>query len=123
MAVEIKEFPENKVVEIDVSGKLRKKDFRELVPVFDRLMERLGKLRLVLVMHDFHGWTGGGLWEEIKFDWKHFSDIERLAMVGERPWQKGMSICCKPFTTAKVRYFPAAEREAARKWVREEVAR
>ena len=42
-------------------------------------------------MKDFHGWDAGALWEDIKFDLKHFSDIERVAMVGEKKWQKGMS--------------------------------
>jgi hypothetical protein len=59
------------------------------------------------------------LWEDIKFDVKHFSDIERIAMVGERKWQKGMATFCKPFTTAKVRYFERSDLEAAREWIGE----
>ncbi len=35
-------------------------------------------------MHDFHGWSAGVLWEGVKFDWKHYGDIERLAIVGEK---------------------------------------
>lgn len=54
---------------------------------------------------DFHGWEGAALWDDIKFDLKHFSDIERLAMVGDRGWEKGMSLFCRPFTTAKICYF------------------
>jgi len=30
-------------------------------------------------MTGFHGWDAGALWEDIKFDIKHFGDIERLA--------------------------------------------
>jgi len=33
------------------------------------------------------------------------SDIERIAMVGETKRQHGMSLFCKPFTAAKIRYF------------------
>lgn len=32
-------------------------------------------------------------------------DIERLAIVGEKNWEKGMATFCKPFTIAKVRFF------------------
>jgi hypothetical protein len=67
-------------------------------------------------MAGFHGWTTGALWEDIKFDVKHFSDIERVAMVGEKKWQKGMSEFCRPFTTAKIRYFDHSEANAAREW-------
>lgn len=68
-------------------------------------------------MKDFHGWEAGALWEDIKFDVKHFRDIERLAMVGERKWEKGMSLFCKPFTTAEIRYFERGEAAQAREWL------
>ena len=30
--------------------------------------------------------------EDIKYDLKHFSDIERVAMVTEKKWQKGIDL-------------------------------
>ena len=50
---------------------------------------------------------------------RHFADIERLAMVGEKKWQKGMATFCKPFTTATIRYFDHADAVEARKWLGE----
>jgi hypothetical protein len=50
---------------------------------------------------------------------KHFADIERLAMVGEKKWQQGMATFCKPFTKAMIRYFDHAEGAEARKWLAE----
>ena len=70
-------------------------------------------------MTEFHGWDAGALWEDIKFDIKHFADIERLAMVGEKKWQQGMAIFCKPFTRATIRYFDHATVAEARKWLGE----
>ncbi len=68
-------------------------------------------------MHDFHGWTAGALWEDIKFDAKHFSEIERLAIVGEKQWEKDMAIFCKPFTSAKIRYFDYTAINEANVWI------
>jgi hypothetical protein len=68
-------------------------------------------------MQDFHGWEASALWQDIKFDFKHFADIERLAMVGDKKWEKWMSDFCRPFTTAKIRYFGKEEAEAAQRWV------
>jgi hypothetical protein len=65
-------------------------------------------------MHDFHGWDAGALWEDAKFDLKHFADIERLAFVGEKKWEKGMAQFCRPFTKATIRYFDRSE-EAGRR--------
>src|SRR5208282_2824693 len=55
--------------------------------------------------------------EDIKFDMKHFADIERLAMVGDKKWQQGMAAFCKPFTKATIRYLDHAEADEARKWL------
>ena len=68
-------------------------------------------------MFDFHGWNAGALWDDLKFDLKHFSDIERLAIVGDKAWEKGMSVFCRPFTTATIRYFDRSAIEDARQWV------
>ena len=70
-------------------------------------------MRLLVRMHDFHGWTLGAVWEDAKFDLRHFSHIERLALVGDTKWEAGMAMFCKPFTTAKVRYFDESKAEEA----------
>jgi SpoIIAA-like len=70
-------------------------------------------------MTGFHGWEAGALWEDVKFDIKHFADIERLAMVGDKKWQHGMAAFCKPFTKATIRYFDHAEAAEARTWLGE----
>jgi len=67
----------------------------------------------------FQGWEGSALWECIKFDFKHFADIERIAMVGDARWEHGMAAFCKPFTKAKVQCFDHANIAGARKWLRE----
>ena len=60
----------------------------------------------------------GALWEDTKFGVNHFHDIERLAVVGEKKWQKAVTELCKPLTTATVRYFDGKELDVARAWVR-----
>jgi hypothetical protein len=116
MAINIDEKNGGKLVEIQVSGVLAKADYKQFVPYVERLIEQNGKIRMLLEMKDFHGWDGGALWEDIKFDLKHFSDIERVAMVGEKKWQKGMSSFCRPFTAAKIRYFDRSALDKARTW-------
>ncbi len=109
-----------KVMEVDVTGKLAKEDYQRFVPITEELIKEHGKIRILLVMHDFHGWSAGALWEDIKFDLKHFTHIERLGIVGESKWEHGMAIFCRPFTTAKMRYFDVAQIEEARQWIAEE---
>lgn len=104
---------------IHVSGKLEKADYEHFVAEFERLVSQHGKLRVQFDMNAFHGWEVSAAWEDFKFGVKHFSDIERLAMVGEKKWQHGMAIFCKPFTKAIVRYFDHTNGAEARKWLGE----
>ena len=117
MAGELKELDNGKVLEVHLTGKLVKEDYEAFLPAVERLIKQHGKLRLLVEMHDFHGWTAGALWEDVKFDVKHFNDIERLAIIGETKWEKGMAVFCKPFTTARVRYFDHTKTAEARDWI------
>jgi hypothetical protein len=117
MTIQLNETEGGKVLEVQVSGKLVKEDYQHFVPEFARLVKQHGKLRVLFEMVDFHGWEAAALWADVKFDLTHFSDIERLAMVGDKKWEKGMSMFCRPFTTAKIRYFDRAAGGEARAWL------
>jgi hypothetical protein len=119
MAIELHEEDDGKVLAVRVSGKLTREDYERFVPGVERLIQQHGKLRVLCEMSDFHGWTAGALWEDIKFDLKHFRDVERLAIVGEMKWQKGMVVFCRPFTTAGIKYFDHSQVNEARAWLRQ----
>jgi len=122
MPIQFNEENGGKVLVIHISGKLVKADYEHFVPEFERLVLLHGKLRVLFDMTDFHGWDARALWEDIKFDIKHFADIERLAMVGDKKWQHGMATFCKPFTKATIRYFDHTAAAEAQKWLDESVA-
>jgi hypothetical protein len=119
MTVEFIEQTQQPVLEIRLEGKLTKDDYERLIPEAERMIEDHGKGRLLVIMHDFHGWDVSAAWEDTKFAIKHFNDIEKVAIVGETTWQKGMTAFCKPFTGAEVRFFEEGRLGEARKWVAE----
>lgn len=119
MPIQLTEENDGKILVIHVSGKLLTADYSQFVPEFDRLVQKHGKLRVLFDMTAFHGWEAGAAWEDLKFGLKHFSDIDRLAMVGETKWQHGMATFCKPFTRATVRYFDHDHAVDARRWLDE----
>jgi hypothetical protein len=118
--IQVEEAPVGKVVTLKVRETLRKKDYDEFVPMLESLMKNGSKIRLIVELHDFEGWTAGALWEDTKFAARHFGDIERLVVVGEARWEKGITVFIKPFTKAEVRYFDMQEVDKARRWIREE---
>jgi len=108
-----------RLLEVRVTGKLNQEFYDEFVPIVDAQIKQFGRLRILFVMRDFHGWTAAALWEDMKFDLKHWQDIERLAIVGDKQWEKGMAAFCKPFTNATIRYFDRADAAETRKWLGE----
>jgi hypothetical protein len=102
-----------------LSGKLHDADYQQFVPLVDAEVAKEGKVNVLAQFHDFHGWDARALWDDIKFSTTHCTKINRIALVGDRSWEKWMAAVCKPFTMAKVRYFDASEIEAALAWLAE----
>ncbi len=119
MSFEITETAVGNILEVNATGKLTKEAYASFVPMTEEKIKEHGKVRILFIMHDFHGWTAGAAWEDFKFDLKHFSHIEKLAIVGETKWEKGMSVFCRPFTTAKIKYFDHTDIDKARQWIEE----
>jgi hypothetical protein len=107
-----------KTLGFKMSGKLHDEDYKKFVPIVEAAVAA-GKIRLLAQFEDFHGWDLHALWDDIKFSTKHCLDIERVALVGEKTWEKWMAKVCKPFTMAKIQYFDAANVAAAWAWLKE----
>lgn len=117
MSVHIHEVASGDYIEVELSGKLTTEDYATFVPVIESAVHQRGRVCLLVAMRDFHGWTAGALWEDVKFDWKHYGNIELLAIVGEKKWEAGMAQFCRPFTRATIKYFEVTEIDEARRWV------
>jgi hypothetical protein len=108
-----------RLLHVRLTGKLTKQSYETFAPLVDQLIRDHGSIRILVEMHDFHGWTAGALWEDFKFDFKHWKDIERLAIVGDSKWEQGMAAFCKPFTAATIRYFDHTKLDDAQAWLAE----
>lgn len=117
----IEQLPEStgKVLGFKMSGKLHDEDYKTFVPLIDAAVAKEGKVRFLAWFHDFHGWDLHALWDDVKFATTHCTKIDRIAMVGDKTWEKWMAVVCKPFTMAKIRYFDASQVDAAWAWLKE----
>jgi hypothetical protein len=106
-----------RILEVDLHGKLRREDYDWLVPDTERIIDEYGKIRILVTLHDFEGWDPSALWEDLKWNAKHFKDIERMAIVGDRSWHHWMTRACLRFANAEVRYFETSELQQARSWI------
>lgn len=117
MAIELIEQRGGKLLEIHVSGKLTTRDYEQFIPKLEALIRQHGNVDLLFEMSDFHGWEAGAMWEDTKFAFRHFGDIGRMAVVGEKKWQEWMTSLCRPLTRAEIRYFDHAQAGEAMAWL------
>lgn len=120
MSLQTTQSTDGRVVEIHVDGKLTGAMYEQFVPLVDDAIKQHGKARLLFHMEDFHGWDASAMWQDTKFGVTHFIQLDRIAMVGDKAWEKWMATLSKPFTMAKVKYFDATQLDAARAWLMEE---
>ena len=71
-----------------MSGKLHDEDYKKFVPLVDAEIAKDGKVNVLAQLHDFQGWDLHALWDDIKFATTHCTKIERIALVGEKTWEK-----------------------------------
>lgn len=113
----------DKGLELTIDGKLDEDDYRRFVPMAEQRIRERGELNLVLHVEDFRGWSPAALWEDLKFDVKHYNNVSRLAVVSDdESSAKWMARLSRPFTGAEVEHFPASEIERAREWIRASAA-
>jgi hypothetical protein len=108
--------PSEKVLGFRRSGKSHDEDYQAFVPLVGAAAGT-GRVRLPAEFHDFHGWDARPLWDDVRFATTHCTEFEKVALVGDKTWEKWMAAVCKPFTLAKVRYFGAADIDQAWAWL------
>ena len=118
MALQI-ERDSDDIVIIRAVGKLVKEDYSSFAAEFERRTRANKKLRVLFDITGFEGWAPDCFWEEIKFDVQHYSDISRLAVVGDAKWQQVLVAALKPFAFAATRYYQRSEFDRARQWLTE----
>ena len=75
-------------------------------------------MRMLFVMEDFHGWEPGAAWDDFRFGTSHSAQVERVAMVGEKKWQRWLTKIGSIFLHERVRYFDLHDLAEAERWVR-----
>lgn len=111
-------FEEN-IFAYKITGKLTDADYQEFVPELITLAHKYGPLSLLFELEDFHGWEPKAAWDDFKLGTEHEKDFRRIAIVGEKRWEKWMTAFGNAFTKTDIRYFDRQEVQTAWFWLRE----
>jgi SpoIIAA-like len=104
------------VTGFETSGTLRAEDYRDVVlPVLERAAAG-GDVRFVVVIPEFHGMSGGAVWQDLKMGVEHLRAWKRIALVTDIEWMGYMTTMFGWMTPGEVRHFPLAQRDEAIAW-------
>lgn len=109
---------EGRVLGYRVIGKVTKEDYDELSREVEALVAREGSLALLIDLEQFEG-EGPGAWgADLKFGRTYRHDIERMAIVGDKRWERLMAKLAEPFFARESEFFAVEQRARAWEWLR-----
>jgi hypothetical protein len=105
------------VVAVKVSGKLDHDAFAKLSEWIKAAVASQGGCRLLIEFGDFRGWDAEGLADDLRLHLIGSKDVERIAYVGDKAWERTLVDLSKPVTRSPIRYFDFSEMEGAYAWL------
>ncbi|MDX1414921.1 MAG: STAS/SEC14 domain-containing protein [Candidatus Promineifilaceae bacterium] len=103
-----------------LSGTIGQDDYDAMMPEVESLIEKEGYIQMLFDMTGFK-WEKVSAWgEDMKFGRKFHKNITKMAIVGDKKWQKWMTKIADPFYAVDARFFPVEESENAWSWLGED---
>jgi hypothetical protein len=111
----------NGILHLRPKGSLRKEDFEQLAQMVDPYLEKKGELAgLIIDAPAFPGWDSlGAMVTHLRFVRDHHKRVRKIAVVTDARFGNIAERLASHFVAATVKHFPAAEMQAAQRWIGE----
>jgi hypothetical protein len=111
-------YREEDVIIARLLGKLDPGAYNGVNEEIDNLMSRAEHVRLVLDLREFDGWSGlSALGDHLSLIREHYRVPERIAIVGDKAWQKMAGKIMSRFVNAQTKFFDSGDYDGAIAWV------
>ena len=106
------------VVTVRLLGKLDPGAYDGVNEEIDNIMSHTEHVRLVLDLLEFDGWSGlAALGDHLSLVRVHYRVPERIAIVGDKAWQKMAGKIMARFVNAQTMFFDSGDYDGAVAWV------
>ena len=117
--IEFEVIPDSNIIEFSVDGKTTKDDIGELLAACEKLIAERGKIRLLKWVKSVGGVEPSALWDNLKFGFSNFSNIERIAGVADKEWMVKLGDLGGKLIPGEIKMFSQDQIDEARAWLRE----
>lgn len=118
---ELLNLPDSNVVGVKIGETLSEDDYDTLVPHLRDRFEATITTRLLFELDGLEDWEPEEKWENLTFDIRYLQDVDKVAVVGDDPWETWMDTVEFLFAEAQVETFDSDDRDEALDWVRGEM--
>jgi SpoIIAA-like len=103
---------------LEIRGTLRRADFEQCEKTLAAEIERIGSVRLLVLLDGFAGWESPANWNDLTFYVKHGDSIERIAIVGDERWRsEALMFASADLRRGPVEFFTKEAIANARAWL------
>jgi stage II sporulation SpoAA-like protein len=100
-----------------IVGGITKKQKKQICEVVERQIRKSGKIRLFLVIEPRKNMDAESLLFDLNFTLSYADNIERMALIGNKVWEKTWIALFGLFSHIRTQYFDRSEIEGAWKWI------
>ncbi|ODS24210.1 hypothetical protein AB835_04855 [Candidatus Endobugula sertula] len=90
-----------------VVGKLTHKDYEIITPMVDSALGevREAKVNVLIDVTEMEGWELRAAWDDFKLGLKHGGEFKKIAIYGNKNWQKMTAKVGSWFISGEIKYF------------------
>jgi hypothetical protein len=114
--IAIKPNDQSDVIEVQVADKVTAQDLKLFEEYFNHKKEVHDKVNLLMVVNEI-GYTPQGLFEDIKFDTRHWNDFNKIAVVSDKKWLELSTKVANALPSVEVEHFNLDEKDQAKSWL------
>lgn len=108
---------DERVLVLECNGELTADEFKAMHALVHERLDQRSRRGLVLSLDGFEGYGGpAALLEDVRVDFKHRNDFDRIAIVGDQRWLQWGSLVAKLLTQGELRWFEQSAYDDAVRW-------
>lgn len=119
--IEILDLPDSNLVGLKLGDTLSEDDFDVFASHLRGELEAHTTTRILLEIEDVEGWDPEEQWENLTFDVRHVQDLDKVAVVGDEPWERLLDKLELLFPMSQIQTYDPGDREEAMSWLRDEM--
>jgi len=119
--IEILDFPDTNIVGLHLSDTLTEDDCETFASHLRDQLEAHMTLRVLFEIEEVEGWESEEQWEDVAFDMRQVEDVDKVAIVGDDPWEPLVDKIKLLFPSSLIQTYEDADREEGLEWLRGEM--